>query len=553
MRVNLSTPVWFVCCAATFIGYLISTKIFGIYVSQLLFWVSLGLMAIIVVYQATTIKDQDREWLVLAQIAILLTLVRITYRMSGTMWPGGEDAYDTYYLARSILATGSLSQFGVGVIGVSGEFPLAFIYASEANMITGVGLYNIVNWFPSIFSLGTILGFYLLVHELFSSKKVSLLATYSFAMLSTFVQYDSVFIKEVVAFPLFIGALYAYFKARRSGNGAWIILSITLSIACVFAHHLTAFLMMAFYILVFGVDQIGRVLHVGSESEYATRIGSSYMGIIVVLVLGYWAILRQSPLTLLISFYQETMQSPSLRPNVLQTYYGISSGSSLWMLQVAKYSDFVAAGVIGFCAICALFHKTRRFEVTFAIWGILMGSLAILRSEVGTGLSGTAWGDRLLNFGYLTLLPLSTSLFSYEGHRRERVLRGILLTTIVAYSIIGVLHVPPSLYTISKNPYAVDGRRYYLLPVEEQAASWFNATGYVAVDQRLDATAMHGLLYNIRSRMSQGLNMSAMNETCNCKISSFNYAFSVPPESSTLSYEGQIYDNGFVEIFYVSK
>ena len=176
-----------------------------------------------------------------------------------------------------------------------------------------------------------------------------------------------------------------------------------------------------------------------------------------------------------------------------------------------------------------------------------MGVIAVLGSQIGSGISGNEWGDRLLNFGYLALLPLSASIFTFVRKKRFAFLRALLLTSIILYAIVGIFHIPPSLYTTSNNPLASDGRRFYFTPPEEQAAFWFNASGPIAVDERLPFTALHGVLYDQRLSISQGLDLSTIQQNT---LDNFRYVFSRTPELPVLTNKDRIYDNGLVEIYY---
>jgi hypothetical protein len=292
--------------------------------------------------------------------------------------------------------------------------------------------------------------------------------------------------------------------------------------------------------------------HVLLKSSYDTRkfgISITFLLFMLTAIFGYWAFLTYTPFKILISELEGI--SFSIRPDLMQSYYGISiTYPGIWRLIIARYADFGFALVVGGISLYQIFsHQRRTIDLTFLMWGVLLGLFAINKSifiRSLPGWAGTSWGERLIVFGYLTLLPLSVSIFKPYRMKGVYLLRAILFSAIIIYAFIGTFHIPPSLYTISEDPYEVDGRRYYFLPSEERAVFWFSGRGNIAVDPQLPISLLGSVKPELRFDFGS-IDLQSIEE-----IKNYDYAFLCEKSSTrleVLNYLNKIYTNRVVEIY----
>jgi hypothetical protein len=126
------------------------------------------------------------------------------------------------------------------------------------------------------------------------------------------------------------------------------------------------------------------------------------------------------------------------------------------------------------------------------------------------------------------------------------LLRAILFSAIIIYAFIGTFHIPPSLYTISEDPYEVDGRRYYFLPSEERAVFWFSGRGNITVDPQLPISLLGSVKPELRFDFGS-IDLQSIEE-----IKNYDYAILCEKSSTqlgVLSDLNKIYTNRVVEIY----
>jgi hypothetical protein len=249
-----STVGIFFAAATLLILYLLSIR-WHIHLSVALFWLAIVLMLGAIVYQSLKFKlSSGYAKVVLLEIAVTCLVFQLIYQIP-FYGLRGTDTFLDMASAKGILSSGFIMG-GPEYINVTSPWPMIHILGTDLSLITGIGLFAVVKWFPSFLGVALILLLYLLVRRIFKNEKVALLSALLFACLQNHILFGSLFIRETIALVLMMGCLYLYFSARSSTHpAAYYALSIMCFVGTILAHHFTSLMLFLFLLIHFLVTR----------------------------------------------------------------------------------------------------------------------------------------------------------------------------------------------------------------------------------------------------------------------------------------------------------
>lgn len=496
--------------------------------SALIFWCISFLWIIFILYQI--IHENSKNYHILALISIFsfLVFLRVILRPdSFTLW--GSDPYVELANSINILNNSWMpsnyvesSNFRLGT-----DFPFINFFGLVTYRILGLNLIEIVNWMPIFISISSLLFLYLITLKIYNSKRIALISVYLFALVYSFVDYHSLFIKETIGFILFSGAIYCYILAKSTNIRNYSIISVFFAIITVFSHHLTAAIVILFLSILVVVEKVSNKFKENNSSIY----GTTFLLIFVVSAIGYWFYLRYSP----IEVFLNTIDLPQF--SALASHVSLNSS----YLNIIRFKDFLLAGIIGLFAISTIYirrNKIRTIELSLLIFGIIMGLMSIIFSLfvplVG---SGSAWGGRFILFGYWGLSIISA--YSIYHFLRNKNIKPLIIVFLFLFATLQVYNIYPSLYDHTASAYELEGGRFYVQPAEQSALLWFTGSGDVIMPDIL-VKPSEGL-WNFKELINE--NITGLKDFNNVsKIEKFDYTF-LPIKPPFNTYNEEIYNN----------
>ncbi|HIH97131.1 MAG TPA: hypothetical protein HA348_06615 [Thermoplasmata archaeon] len=390
---------------ALLVLYLLSIR-WNIYLPVVLFWVAVALMLGTIMYQSLKIElSSSYAKAVLLEIAVACFVFHMIYQVP---YYGlrGLDAYRDMASAKGILSSGFVMGEPQYVTELS-YFPMIHIFGAILSLITGIDLFSVAKWFPSLLDVALILLLYLLVRSIFKEEKIALLSALLFACLQHHILFSSLFIRETYALVLAVCCLYLYFSAKHfphpSANYA---LSILCLIGTVLAHHLTSFMLLIFLSTHLLVTKTSQVSHLRrtyfGDNITGEKVTITFLSIAFVALFAYWMYVVTFPLYTLATFARDVF-NPS--------QWGVSSyaeisGSSAASIRTIRghiifYGFYSFHLIFGLILLYGLLHKAKNSRAetySSTLFLFLCGLVGFLSLYL---VAPAAFPDRFLTFGWL--------------------------------------------------------------------------------------------------------------------------------------------------------
>jgi len=425
--------------------------------------------------------------------------------------------------------------------------------------ISGMKLLDVARWLPLIFSISSTLILYLLAKKIFNSERVGLLTAFGFSMLYQSLMFHSLFLRESLAFVMFVAAVYLYYVAISLRRMKYFSLALTFSLVCVFSHHLTPFLLVVFFVLVFTFEKLAETIRSGEsklsrkillfvppQRTYATISLSLFLSICLI---SYWFYVNNTPLQIIAAILREA--------NFVSG--GEAATISLLKNWTILYGEIAFALIFGLLFLYGVYlrgNQRTSLDIAFIAWIILMGIFSFGFAIGRIYPQGSiAVARRFQLFAYPFLFMLS----GYVAHQKLKKTRfvkklGIVLVFIfVMFSILQLYTIPPYLYSDYEISYESGEGRNILLPEEYSSILWFNGSGTVATDWPILGHAL------LSFHSAKPFTVDRFEGDVN-KIRDYTYLIvrtvgisSIDKETllefDTLTWINKIYDNGVVRIY----
>jgi hypothetical protein len=265
------------------------------------FWVLVITAISIIVFQIVRIPWPGYEPILITEIIVLAATLHLVYLIPFYRFTG-HDVVQYMNLAEQISKYGMVMADRPGAESIV-AWPFMFIWGAELNYITGIDLFEIVKWLPSLFmSSAFILLIYIFIKRVFIRQQVAFLAILLMATILYFTYEGGDFKTEFFALTLMIAGLYLITRTHGVKNIEFTCLSILCLAGVILSHNATSFIVLLFFIVYYIVDRIlnSRVRNLLPSLTHRTLVITlPFLLLAVVGVMAYWIYINDSFLQML--------------------------------------------------------------------------------------------------------------------------------------------------------------------------------------------------------------------------------------------------------------
>jgi hypothetical protein len=441
----------------------------GYYLPGILFWIVVLAIVLSLVWQAVTSQETDKHIWLLAGALIFIWLLKTLFVPVAVPF-FGSDPYISFAGARNIESVGWLSappwSSGTEIVWANERnYPFLAGVAVAVTKISGMSMETWARWGMVSLSLLSVLLVYGITHSAFGSSTVSLVSAIGFGLTYYDLMFHSLFLRETIAFLLFLTTLYALLQSEvhptARGKVLYGLIATFSVLGVVLAHHLTA-LLLFLCLLVYSFASMLPIFARVPRQRILLRW--TFAVYVFVIMFTYWIYLQYSPIRIISTLIEEAFQTGaafSLAHIVPWT----------WRYVLVLLLQNVSTLILGVLALYGLF-KYRALNWQWQLTSVSLGGMLGLFAALGAaGILGKlgSFPSRLEVFGYVFLLPAAIhTIIQIQQHHPIR--RLVLAGVIGAYAIASILRMAPYLYSNSTPNWAageamavLSGQEYDLL------------------------------------------------------------------------------------------
>jgi len=469
----------FIVFLSILLSYLVGIGI-GVYPNVFLFWISIVSMSITVLCQIFDLKASTK--LTILEILLLTLALHLIFTTTYGLYE--YDVHYDYYAAKEIMQNGWPPNPTADLLPKTKkvlQWPVLHILSSIVSEITGVDLFLVAKWIPSIISSVTTLFVYLFFKRFFGSRsrlddQSALLASFGFSSMITYISHESKFRPSCLATVLFFVLAYSVESGKKR---EFCVLTLLLIPTLILTHHLTAFMWLFFLFIISFAHRALPFLPfklrnlIGVTRNISRAFKSSHFLILVfsiVSTLTYWGYFAEEVL-----FDLTRITRGLFSPQLGQYAFVVSPPRVI----ISLYLNVIIA-VAFFAAIVHHLLKyrcrSRLKELPLLTWvGMLFGFY--LTFVFVKNFAHYMDVTRFQIFGWPFLLMLAAHATSKTTRKR------LLSLLFIGFVLIQVYSIPPYIYDHSLTPDYQYGRvRMYYLPQEYEAVFWINSSQGIVGD-----------------------------------------------------------------------
>lgn len=221
---------------------------FGIFLSNILFWIPSVSIIGIIVYQIINIKKIN-PLIILFEIIIFSIGLHLIFQV-GYYGLRGSDSYFEYNLVKLIINNGFFN-----IAQENNSWPLINILFSQISLTSNINPLILSKFLPSFLSSALIIVLFLLIKKIYGNIKIALLSCLIFSTIPNFINFEGLFVKETMGIFLLLllfFVIYLYIKKDK----IYIVLILLLIPAMVLTHHFSSFLLAVFLFLYILLEKI---------------------------------------------------------------------------------------------------------------------------------------------------------------------------------------------------------------------------------------------------------------------------------------------------------
>jgi len=412
-----------------------------------LFWVSIGIIILTLVFQIIQINLYNKR-VILLELCMACIAFHFIYQVPHFGLYGTDIFYDLAS-AKSILSSGYIRGNPL-FLNETSHWPIIHLFGVVCSLLTEIDINFVVKWFPSFISTILVPLLYLLFKNVFNDDRIALFSILLYVCLQHNMQFASLFIRETIALISAVGCIYLYFSAKKSSNpGIKYILAIVFFLVTVLAHHLTSFMLLLFIALHFTVNKIIGYFKLGKHFS-GEAITFTFLALSFVLTFSYWVYVVHSPLYTLASFIKDLF-SPTIWGLGTYAEHANISVSSIphlrgYILYFGFYFFHFILGIILFYNLlprCQKQNKERRIEVySFTLYLFLCGVVAIMSMFF---IRARAFPDRFLMYGWLVgFAPLVLAILESNS----QVFKKLGVSLLISFMIFNFYMIEPAAWSL---------------------------------------------------------------------------------------------------------
>ncbi len=404
----------------------------------ILFWVSIFLMFGSVLYQIFFIENKI---FVFFEIFIIVLLLHLVHQL-GFYGLNGSDPYLDYSLLKTIVNN---HHFVLGQ-EVDG-WPMMHIFSSAIAFITKIDPFIIAKFLPSFISSIIILPFYLLILKINKNKKIALFSCLIFGTIPKFMSFEASFVRETFALFIMILFIYVVYISKKRNDNRFTMLPFLLIAVVVFAHHLTAFLIILLLGVYIGASKVIPLIYRKDETMLRNLSGRININIIflttLIAVVAYWIYHAVFVLEHSLDFIDEILGLKYVTTTYAQA---INLNAPIITLQgkVIYYGFFffhLFFSLILLIKFIKIKNEQKIEDTSFSIFFFFCMFYAFLALYM---VSSLPFPDRFLPFAWMFgIIPITGSLLILK----KDIFKKILVIIIIIFMLYNVYNIDSNYYT----------------------------------------------------------------------------------------------------------
>jgi hypothetical protein len=398
------------------------------------FWLTILVMIGAMIYQ---IYFSKKYQYVLFEIIIFCLLLHLVYQI-GYFGLRGSDSYFDYNFLKTILDT---NNFTLGTNHITG-WPLLHIFSAVLSWFTDINSLIVAKFLPSFISSIIVISIYLLIINVYESKKVALFSCLLFGTIPQFVSFEAVFIREIFGIFFFILFIFVLYVSKQRNDTRLKILSVLLIPVILLSHHFSAFMLVIFLTIYIISSTFIPFLYRKKMNMKFSKINiRTFYLLFVAAILFYWLFITAFIFKDFFSIYYEAI---GIREFV--SYAGrIDLGTSIVTVSgnIRYYGFFIFNGVLCIILLIKLLYRREKHFIEdfsfimFLYFCLFLGFLSLFV------LGSLIFPDRFIPFGFmLGLVPLTMFLFS----QRNKVAKRAFLLFLVSFLIFNIYNIDSDQY-----------------------------------------------------------------------------------------------------------
>lgn len=403
-----------------------------------IFWLSILLMIGSVLYQIFFIENKI---FVFFEIFIIFLLLHLVYQL-GFYGLDGSDPYIDYNLLKTIINN---HHFVLGQ-DVDG-WPMLHIFSSAIAFVTKIDPLIIAKFLPSIISSIIILPFYLFVYEIIKNKKVALFSCLIFGTIPKFMIFEASFVRETFAIFVMILFIYVIYISKKRNDSRFTFLPFLLIPVVIFAHHLTAFLILMLLGIYIIVSKLIPIIYRKDKvfiNNLSGRINFNILFLTTLIaVITYWIYQAVFVLEHSIDFVDELLGIKTVTTSYAAE---INLNAPIITLQgkIIFYGFFffnLIFSLILLLKFLKIKNNQKIEDTTFSIFFYFCMFYAFLALYV---VGSLPYPDRFLPFAWMFgIIPLTGFLLVFK----KNIFKKILAILLVVFMLYNVYNIDPDYYT----------------------------------------------------------------------------------------------------------
>ena len=404
----------------------------------IIFWLSILLMVGSVLYQVFFIENKI---FVFFEIFIIILLLHLVYQL-GFYGLNGSDPYLDYDLLKTIINN---NHFVLGQ-EVDG-WPMLHIFSSGISFVTNIDPFIIAKFLPSFISSIIILPFYLLIYEINKDKKVALFSCLVFGTIPKFMSFEASFVRETFALFIMIFFIYVVYISKKRNDNRFSMLPFLFIAVVVFAHHLTAFLILMLFGVYIVASKVIPLIYRKDRTFLSILSGRININIIflttLIAVVAYWMYHAVFVLEHSIDFVDEILGLKYVATTYAQA---INLNTPIITLQgkIIYYGFFffhLLFSLILLIKFIKIKNRQKIEDTSFSIFFFFCMFYAFLALYV---VGSLPFPDRFLPFAWMFgIIPITGFLLIFK----KDIFKKILVIMIVIFLLYNIYNIEPDYYT----------------------------------------------------------------------------------------------------------
>lgn len=433
--------------------------------SQSLYWISLLSMLGAILYHIFKVEN-PKVGIIIFEILILNVSLHLIYQV-GFSGLYSRDSYDDMKFLEIILYN---KQFDLAEVKGISNWPNLHLLTAFLVNTTGIDHFILVKYLPTIFSMITILGIYMLGKEIYNDYKIALVACLIFITIPKFISFGSIFIREIFGIFALVFCFYFIYTSKLKDK-RFTLLALLFIIIIAFSHHFSSFvfliLVMTFLTLTKLIPFFGKrysLPYKKSEINYRDlkffNINlQTIFFILLVVLLSYWIYQAFFVWDNVGRFVSNLFTIGELPDYSAST--GITSGIVTLRGHIIYYGFFLFFGLFGLILTLKLFldkNKHKIEESTLIFFLLFCGfygfmSIFFLESLISP--------DRMLTYGWLLgCIPLAAVLITLKD---KKIIKKAFIVLIISFLIFNIYNIPTEYFDKDLNVLGLANDKEYAI------------------------------------------------------------------------------------------